>query len=94
MQFFKKHTNKTFDYKPRFFKHDGEGSPFEMKHKFEEYRQHSDRLPSIRNRFQNAFQDLKNFDGRVNKTLLIIIAILVLVFLYIIDFDLSIFTHK
>ena len=93
MQFFKKHTNKTFDYKPRFYQHDGEGSPFEMKHKFADYRRHSDKLPSIRNRFANAFDELKQTDKRVNKTLLIIIAILVLLFLYIIDFDLSIFTN-
>ena len=94
MQFFKKHTNKSFDYKPRFYKHDGEGSPFEIKHKFEEYRRHSDKLPSIRNRFISAFDELKNSEKRVNKTILIIVAVLVLLFLYVIDFDLSIFTKK
>jgi hypothetical protein len=94
MQFFKKHTNKTFDYKPRFYKHDGEGSPFEIKHKFEDFRKHSDKLPGLRTRFTSAFDELKNTDRKINKTILIIVVILVLMSLYIIDFDLSIFTNK
>jgi hypothetical protein len=95
MAFIKKRTNKKFDYKPRFYKNEGEGSPFAMKHKFEEFRSTVDTPKGIKGKISAAFNDLKSSaDSSVKKRLLIIIIILVLLFLYIIDFDLSIFMNK
>lgn len=95
MALIKKRSNKKFDYQPRFYENDGEGSPFAMKHKFEEHRNTINTPSGLKGKFNAAFNELKSSsDSSVKKRLLIIIAVLVLIFLYIIDFDLSIFFNK
>jgi hypothetical protein len=86
---FLKRTHNKFDYKPRYYK--GEGSPYKIDYKFDKFRSTTGKNKSLKAKFNAAFDDLKNSDKSVNKTLFIIIAILVFIFLYIIDFDLSIF---
>jgi hypothetical protein len=86
---FLRRTNKKFEYQPRYYK--GEGNPFKIEHKLDQFRKTAGKNKGIKGRFGDAIEDLKNADKSVNKTLLIIISILVLIFLYIIDFDLSIF---
>ena len=86
---FLKRTNNKFDYQPRYYK--GEGNPFKIEHKLDQFRKTAGKNKGIKAKFNDAISDLKNSDKKVNKTLLVIISILVLIFLYIIDFDLSIF---
>lgn len=81
--------NKRYNYTPRYYK--GEGSPFEVKHKFDEYRTTVNSAKGIKGKFNAALEDYKNRDDSVNKRVYIILAVLVLIFLFIIDFDLSIF---
>ena len=95
MGIFKTRKNKRFNYTPRHYDDKGEGSPFQMKHKFDEYRNTVGGNSGLKTKFKNAFNDLKNSrDRETNKRILIIAGILLLVFLYIIDFDLSIFFSK
>ena len=90
MAFIKQKQNKRYNYKPRFY--DGEGSPFEMKHKFDESRSTLDSAGSVKHKFLKALNESRNSaDKTVNKRVLLIIAILILIFLFIIDFDLNIF---
>ena len=90
MGFLRKRTNKKFDYKPRYYS--GDKNPYQIEHKFDQYRTTVGNDKSIKGKFKSAFEELKNEETKGNnKVLLIIIAILVLIFLYIIDFDLSIF---
>ncbi|MGJ8745640.1 riboflavin synthase subunit beta [Polaribacter sp.] len=89
---FLKRTNKKFDYQPRYYK--GEGNPFKIEHKLDQFRSTTGKNKGIKAKLGEAMEDLKNPDKKVNKTLLIIIAILVFIFLYIIDFDLSIFKRN
>lgn len=89
---FLKRTNKKFEYQPRYYK--GEGSPFKIEHKLDQFRTTAGKNKGIKGKFGDAIEDLKNSDKSVNKTLLIIIAVLVFIFLYIIDFDLSIFKRN
>ena len=86
---FLKRTNKKFDYQPRYYK--GEGNPYKIEHKFDEFRVTAGKNKGIKGKFSDAIDDLKNSDKSVNKTILYIIVILLFIFLYIIDFDLSIF---
>lgn len=87
--------NKKFSYTPRHFDDKGEGNPFEIKHKFDEYRTTVGSNNGLKTKINKALEDLKgNPDRQVNKRVLIIIAILILIFLFIIDFDLSIFFSK
>jgi hypothetical protein len=83
-------TNKTFDYKPRFYK--GEGNPYEMKHKFDDFRSTVGKNKSLKGKISHAFDDFKTSRGKgINKTLITVVLILTFIFLYVIDFDLSIF---
>ncbi|UKM65036.1 riboflavin synthase subunit beta [Flavobacteriaceae bacterium GSB9] len=86
--------NKKFSYTPRFYDDKGEGNPYEIKHKFDEYRKSVGANKGIKAKFNDAWDDYKNPDRQVNRRILIIVAILILVFLFIIEFDLSIFLPK
>jgi len=84
--------NKKYSYSPRYFDDKGQGSPYQMKHKFDEFRSTVGANKNFKTKLNNALDELKNNpDKEANKRTLIIVAILVLVFLFIIDFDLSIF---
>ncbi|MFT5103447.1 MAG: hypothetical protein ACI86C_001101 [Candidatus Latescibacterota bacterium] len=92
MSILKTRKSKKFGYAPRYYENDGEGSPFEIEHKFDRYRTTVGPNKGIAGKFRSVFSDLKqtpNFTG--TKIILVIVAILVLAFLFIIDFDLSIF---
>ena len=87
--------NKKFSYTPRYFDDKGEGNPFEIKHKFDDFRKTVGANTGLKTKIINALDDLKNNpDKAASRRILIIVAILVLVFLFIIDFDLSIFFSK
>ena len=92
MGIFKLRKNKKFSYQPRYYKSNEDGtSPFEIKHKFDDYRK-TVGSTGLKGKFTNAFDELKEEpDREVNRRILIIVAVLLLVFLFIIDFDLSIF---
>ncbi|WP_435263614.1 riboflavin synthase subunit beta [Tenacibaculum sp. nBUS_03] len=90
---FIKRENKKFDYTPRYYK--GDGNPYEVKHKFDEFRTTVGKRKSLKGKFNSAINEFKNSkNGGFNSTIVIIVAILVLFFLFIIDFDLSIFLPK
>jgi hypothetical protein len=94
MGIFKLRKNKKFSYIPRHYDDRGEGNPFEIKHKFDEYRTTVGNY-NLKGKLNNALTDLKSEKDRVaNRRILIIIAILILIFLFVIDFDLSIFFSK
>ena len=87
--------NKKFNYTPRHYDDNGEGSPYQMKHKFDSYRKTVDSSGGLKGKFVRAWDDFQgNPDKQVNRRVLIIVAVLVLVFLFIIDFDLSIFFKR
>jgi len=87
---FLKRTIKKYDYQPRYYK--GDKNPFEIGHKFDEFRTTVGKSKGLKGKFNDAFDDLKAPDETGSKkTILIIAGILLLVFLFIIDFDISIF---
>lgn len=95
MGIFKTRKNKRFNYTPRHYDDKGEGSPFQMKHKFDDYRKTAGGDAGLKAKFKNAWADFKGSkDRESSRRILIIAGILLLIFLYIIDFDLSIFFSK
>ncbi|MEZ4796360.1 MAG: riboflavin synthase subunit beta [Flavobacteriaceae bacterium] len=92
MGIFKLRKNKKFSYQPRYYKSNEDGSnPFEIKHKFDEYRK-TVGSHGLKGKFNNAIDELKNEpDREVNRRVLFIAAILILIFLFFIGFDLTIF---
>ena len=90
MGIFKLKQNRKYSYTPRYYK--GEGNPYELKHKFDEHRTTVAPAKGLKNKLNQALDDYKNNrDDSANKRVLIIIGVLVLLFLIIIEFDLSIF---
>lgn len=87
--------NKKFSYTPRYYDDKGEGSPYEIKHKFDEFRTTVGSNSGFKTKLNNALSELKsNKNKEASRRILIIVAVLILVFLLIIDFDLSIFFSK
>lgn len=86
----KQRKNKRYNYTPRYYK--GEGNPYEMKHKFDDFRTTIGANKGIKAKLNTALDEFKNTpDEAANKRILIIVVVLVVVFLFVIDFDLSIF---
>ncbi len=87
-----KRKNKKFNYRPRYYEQEGEGSPFEMEHKFDKFRTTVGENKNLKGKFNTAWGDFrKSSDTNTRKRLWIIIVVLILIFLFIIEFDLSIF---
>ena len=88
--FLKLRRNREFDYKPRYYK--GEGNPYKIEHKLDKFRTTAHHQRGLKTKFTNAFDDLKK-EGDKNMRLRFFgaLVVLLLIFLYIIDFDLSIF---
>lgn len=90
MGFLKTRKNKQFNYSPRHYQ--GSATPFKLESKYDKYRKATLDSKGLKGKFTTAWDDLKhNPDSKANRTVLIIVAVLVLAFLFIIDFDLSIF---
>lgn len=88
MGLFKLKKNKRFNYKPRFYK--GVGNPFELKHKFEDQRTTVEKN-NLKKTFKIALNDLKSYDTKSLRIIIIVSFLLSLLFLFIIEFDLTIF---
>ncbi|MGF1558463.1 MAG: riboflavin synthase subunit beta [Flavobacteriaceae bacterium] len=84
--------NREFDYQPRYYDDKGEGSPFKIEYKFDQFRTTVDSPRGLKGKFQSAIADAKREgDRNMRLRMFIIISILILIFLFIIDFDISIF---
>jgi hypothetical protein len=95
MGLFKLRKNKKYSYTPRHFDDKGEGNPFEIRHKFDDFRKTVGSNNGLKTKINNALDDFKsNPDYAANRRIIFIICLLILVFLFIIDFDLSIFFSK
>jgi len=89
MGFLKSRKNKKYSYSPRYY--EGSGIPYRLESKFDKYRS-TLQNKGLKGKFTSAWDDFKhNPDKKANRTVFIILIILVFFFLYIIDFDLSIF---
>ena len=95
MGFLKLRKPKTFSYSPRYYKQDKQGSPYQMKQKFDAYRRTIGGNKGLKQKFIDAFYDLKHHqDSGTTKRILLIVVLLVFIFLCIINFDLTIFFRK
>ena len=93
MGLLKTRKNKEFGYEPRYWNDNGEGNPYKLKGKFDEQRTTLSASGGLVNRFKTAWNEYKTEqDKSSHKTIIIIAAILIFIFLWIIDFDLTIFS--
>lgn len=86
--------NNRYNYTPRYYKgKDEDTTPYEFGTKFDKFADTHNKN-DFGAHWKNARKEMRsrrNFE--LNRTVLIIMAILILIFLWIIDFDLSIFTQ-
>lgn len=87
---FKLKRNKSFNYRPRYY--EGQENPFKIEHKLDQFRTTDQHQRGLKNKVLNALADWR-MEGDKNMRLRFaaIVAVLILIFLFIIDFDLSIF---
>lgn len=86
-----KRKNKKYDYQPRYYRSEDGSRPFEIKGRFDEHRSTLG-SSGLKTRFQRALNDYKTgTDAIIRKRIYIIAGILIFLFLWFIDFDLSIF---
>lgn len=84
--------NKKFSYSPRYYKQDGEGSPYTIKQKFDDYRSTLETPKGVKGKFSQAWEEYRsNPKSSANKRTLFIGLLLLVIFLFIIEFDFSIF---
>ncbi len=87
--------NKKYNYQPRYFDDKGKGNPFKLEQKFDKFRSTVDAPRGLKGKFGNAMSDIRREgDRNLKLRMVVILAVLILIFLYIIDFDLSIFFGK
>ncbi|WP_317041854.1 riboflavin synthase subunit beta [Aquimarina aggregata] len=92
MGIFKTRKNKKYNYSPRYWDDNGEGSPYQMEQRFDKYRSTVGKNGNFKDKIETAWDELKHHsDKKVNMRVLWIFLILLFVFLFFIDFDLSIF---
>ena len=95
MGMLKQRKNKKFGYEPRHYDNDGNGNPFQFEQKFDQFRTTIGDNKGLKGKFTAALGELKSTsDKKSNKIVLIIFSILIIIFLFIIDFDLSIFLNN
>ncbi len=94
MGIFKTRKNKKFSYSPRYWDDNGEGNPYQIQNKFDKFRSVGS-SNNFKDKFKTAWEELRHdSDRKINRRVLWIFLILLFVFLYLIDFDLSIFTAR
>lgn len=93
INFYKTRKNHRYNYTPRYYKGKDEGNIYSFGSKFQKYRETANAI-DFGAQWAEARQNSRHRGNReINTRVLIIMAVLILIFLWIIDFDLSIFTQ-
>lgn len=86
--------NKRFNYTPRYYKGKSEGNLYDFENKFVKYRETTNERDFGAQWAEARLSNRHRGNRELNKRVIYIALILIFVFLYIIDFDLSIFTSR
>lgn len=93
INFYKQRKNQRYNYTPRYYKGKDTGNIYSFDSKFHKYKETTNAI-DFGSQWSEARKVSRNRGNReINLRVLIIIAVLLLIFLWIIDFDLSIFTN-
>ena len=89
---YKARKNQRYNYTPRYYKGKDTGNMYSFDSKFQKYKDATNAI-DFGSQWAEARNNSRNRGNReINSRVLFIAGILVLIFLWIIDFDLSIFT--
>ncbi len=86
--------NTRYNYTPRYYKGKDTGNPFNFDSKFSKYKETHNSI-DFGSHWAQARKDSRHRGNRaINRTVILIALILTFIFLWIIDFDLSIFSSN
>jgi hypothetical protein len=84
--------NRQFEYTPRYYDAKGKPNPYKMEPKFDQFRTTLGGSRGLKNKINRALEDSKRQGDRNLKIrMAVILAVLIFLVLYVLDFDLSIF---
>jgi hypothetical protein len=84
--------NRQFEYNPRYYDAKGKSNPYKIEPKFDQFRTTLGASRGLKSKINRAIEDSKREGDRNLKIrMAVILAVLIFVVLYILDFDLSIF---
>ncbi|MDO1514239.1 riboflavin synthase subunit beta [Maribacter confluentis] len=84
--------NRQFEYNPRYYDNKDKANPYKIEPKFDQFRSTLQTSRGLKNKINSALEDTKRKgDRNIKIRMAVILAVLILIFLYIIDFELSIF---
>ncbi|TPN85287.1 hypothetical protein FHK87_14805 [Aquimarina algicola] len=90
----KRRKNRRFNYTPRYYKGKSDGNIYDFENRITKYRDTTNDI-DFGSHWAQARESSRNRGNReINRRVIYIALILIFVFLYIIDFDLSIFTAR
>ncbi|MGB7786475.1 MAG: hypothetical protein WBL27_10270 [Salinimicrobium sp.] len=93
INFYKTRKNQRYNYTPRYYKGKDVGNIYEFGSKFHKYKETTNAI-DFGSQWAEARKMSRTRGNReINMRVLIIIAVLLFIFLWIIDFDLSIFSN-
>lgn len=89
-----KKKNRRYNYTPRYYKGKSDGNIYEFENRITKYRDTTNAI-DFGSQWADARKSSRNRGNReINKRVIYIALVLVAIFLYVIDFDLSIFTAR
>ncbi len=88
---FKLPRNQRYNYTPRYYKGKEEGNIYDFDSKFHKYKNTTNQIDFGAQWAADRKRSRNRGNRSINRRVIMIVAILVLIFLWIIDFDLSIF---
>lgn len=88
---FKLPKNQRYNYTPRYYKGKEEGNIYDFESKFYKYKNTTNQIDFGAQWAEDRKNNRHRGNRSINKRVLLITGVLILIFLWIIDFDLSIF---
>lgn len=88
----KKSPNRRYNYTPRYYKGKEDYDRFEIDSQFQKFRNRPNQIDFGAQWNQDRLGSRNRKNREINRRLIIIFLVLIFIFLWIIDFDLSIFT--
>ena len=90
----KRKTNRRYNYTPRYYKGKSEGNIYDFENRITKYRDTTNSIDFGAQWGEDRKSSRNRGNLEINKRVMYIVAILIFIFLYFIDFDLSIFTAR
>lgn len=90
----KRRTNRRYNYTPRYYKGKSEGNIYDFENRISKYRDATNSIDFGAQWKEDRKSSRNRGNREINKRVIYIAVVLIFIFLYFIDFDLSIFTAR